>query len=135
MDEEKDNVKIEEKSKTKPASKVTTEVKETKVKNPGRVAAGKKLAEANKKKREEKKKLLDVEKNDVEKQENNNQFPITVNQMIGIAGVCISAYSLYMRREELMGYFSRKEKEVNRKSEDDNEVKEEKKNKKVVFKD
>ena len=69
--------------------------------------------------------------------------------MIGIAGVCISAYGLYMRREQLMGYFNKKEEvkpkivEPVKKREDDsasksrvdNEVKEGKKNKKVVFTD
>lgn len=35
------------------------------------------------------------------------EFPLTLNQMIGIAGVCVSA-GLYLQREQLMGYFKPK---------------------------
>ena len=57
--------------------------------------------------------------------------------MIGKSGVCISAYGLYMTREELIGVFNEKEREVEPKivepvsKNEDNEVKEEATNKKV----
>ena len=86
--------------KTEPATKVTTDTKETKPKHPGRVAQGKKLAEENKKGREAKNLLEKSNKADEKKNDNDLQsipggdFHLTLNQMIGIAGVCVSAYGL-----------------------------------------
>ncbi len=98
----------EDASKTERAAKVTTDTKQTKPKRPGRVAQGKKLAEQNKKKREAKK-LIEQSNGGKEgnKSQQNEKSYLTVNQMIGIAGVCLSAYGLYLQREQLMGYFQK----------------------------
>lgn len=51
---EENNVEEKTKIETEPATKVTTDTKETKPKHPGRVTQGKKLAEGSWKRREAK---------------------------------------------------------------------------------
>ena len=71
-----ENKELEEKSS--PTKQVTTTEKKTKLKDPGRIAAGKKLAEHNKKAREGKKasqenKEIPNEKKDEIPKENNQE--------------------------------------------------------------
>ena len=99
-----DNEELEEKppaqqidSTDKKAKQVTSTEKQTKPKDPGRVAAGKKVAEHNKKVREAKKK----KNNDSETPINESKqetSPLSINQMISIAGITVSLVGLYFNR-------------------------------------
>ena len=86
-------MELEEKS-----SPITTTEKKTKPKDPGRIAAGKKLAEYNKKAREAKKAALEKE---IPK-ENNQGGSFSLTQILSVVSTVVSLAGLYYKRKELM---------------------------------
>ena len=106
--------------KEKPDSEqITTTTKQTVPKNPGRIAAGKKLAEHNKKAREAKKKAKEVTRTDTKRGEQKENPPSTENeseqsssfsltQVLSVASIVVSLVGLYYKREELKHLFKNK---------------------------
>ena len=83
--------------------------KKTKPKDPGRIVAGKKLAEYNKKAREAKKagrenKEIPNEKKDEIPKENNQEGSFSLTQILSVASVVVSLAGLYYKRKELMSF-------------------------------
>ena len=104
-----DNKELEEKSSPIDSTKqVTSTVKKTKPRDPGRIAAGKKIAEYNKKAREAKTRSSRVsEKANKEipnesKQETSNEGSFSLTQILSVASIVVSLAGLYYKREELM---------------------------------
>ena len=98
---------------------ITTTTKQTVPKNPGRIAAGKKLAEHNKKAREAKKKSSSNTQTVTSKKENppssqdeqreqSSSFSLT--QVLSVASIAVSLAGLYYKREELKHLFKNKSK-------------------------
>ena len=91
-----------------PTEQVTTTEKKTKPKDPGRIAAGKKLAEYNKKVREAKKAGRDKEipkENRVEiPKENNQEGSFSLTQILSVVSIVVSLAGLYYKRKELMSF-------------------------------
>ena len=87
---------------------ITTTEKKTKPKDPGRIAAGKKLVEYNKKAREAKKagreKEIPNENKDEIPKENNQEGSFSLTQILSVVSIVISLAGLYYKREELMGF-------------------------------
>ena len=84
-----------------PTEQVTTTEKKTKPKDPGRIAAGKKLAEYNKKAREAKKAGREKE---IPK-ENNQEGSFSLTQIIlSVVSIVVSLAGLYYKRKELMSF-------------------------------
>ena len=105
--------------KEKPDSEqITTTVKQTVPKNPGRFAAGKKLAEHNKKAREAKKKAKEVTLSDTQEQKENppteneseQSSSFSLTQVLSVASIVVSLAGLYYKREELKHLFKNKRK-------------------------
>ena len=104
--------------KEKPDSEqITTTVKQTVPKNPGRIAAGKKLAEHNKKAREAKKKAKEVTLSDAQEQKENpisteneieQRSSFSLTQVLSVASIIVSLAGLYYKREELKHLFKNK---------------------------
>ena len=90
-----ENKELEEKS-----SPITTTEKKTKPKDPGRIAAGKKLAEYNKKAREAKKAGREKE---IPK-ENNQEGSFSLTQILSVVSIVVSLAGLYYKRKELMSF-------------------------------
>ena len=86
-----ENKELEEKSLP-----ITTTEKKTKSKDPGRIAAGKKLAEHNKKAREAKKAGREKE---IPKE---GSFSLT--QILSVVSIVVSIAGLYYKRKELMSF-------------------------------
>ena len=91
-----------------PIEQVTTTEKKTKPKDPGRIAAGKKLAEYNKKAREAKKAGREAEipkqnKDEIPK-ENNEQGSFSLTQILSVVSIVVSLAGLYYKRKELMSF-------------------------------
>ena len=85
---------------------VTTTEKKTKPKDPGRIAAGKKLAEYNKKAREAKK--AGRENKEIPK-ENKDEIPkeqgsFSLTQILSVVSIVVSLAGLYYKRKELMSF-------------------------------
>ena len=102
-----ENKELEEKSSPIDSAKqVTTTEKKTKPKDPGRIAAGKKLAEYNKKAREAKKagreKEIPKENKDEIPKENNQEGSFSLTQILSVASIVVSLAGLYYKRKELM---------------------------------
>ena len=102
-----ENKELEEKSL--PTEQVTTTEKKTKPKDPGRIAAGKKLAEYNKKAREAKKagrenKEIPKENKDEIPKENNQEGSFSMTQILSVASIVVSLAGLYYKRKELMSF-------------------------------
>ena len=103
-----ENKELEEKSSPiDSAEQVTTTEKKTKPKDPGRIAAGKKLAEHNKKAREAKKasqenKEIPNEKKDEIPKENNQEGSFSLTQILSVVSIVVSLAGLYYKRKELM---------------------------------
>ena len=102
-----ENKELEEKSS--PTEQVTTTEKKTKPKDPGRIAAGKKLAEYNKKAREAKKagrenKEIPKENKDEIPKENNQEGSFSLTQILSVASIVVSLAGLYCKRKELMSF-------------------------------
>ena len=104
-----DNKELEEKSSppTKvldSTEQVTSTVKKTKPKDPGRIAAGKKLAEYNKKAREAKKENKEIPNEN--KQETSSEAQasgsFSLTQILSVVSIVVSLAGLYYKREELM---------------------------------
>ena len=93
-----ENKELEEKSL--PTEKVTTTEKKTKPKDPGRIAAGKKLAKYNKKAREVKKAGREKE---IPK-ENNQEGSFSLTQILSVVNIVVSLAGLYYKRKELMSF-------------------------------
>ena len=74
--------------------------KKTKPKDPGRIAAGKKLAEYNKKAREAKKAGREKE---IPK-ENNQEGSFSLTQILSVVSIVVSLAGLYYKRKELMSF-------------------------------
>ena len=91
-----ENKELEEKS-----SPVTTTEKKTKPKDPGRIAAGKKLPEYNKKAREAKK--AGRENKEIPK-ENNQEGTFSLTQILSVVSIVVSLAGLYYKRKELMSF-------------------------------
>ena len=102
-----ENKEFEE--KPSPTEQVTSTVKKTKPKDPGRIAAGKKLAEYNKKAREAKKahrenKEIPKENKDEIPKENNQEGSFSLTQILSVASIVVSLAGLYYKRKELMSF-------------------------------
>ena len=97
------NKELEEKSLP-----ITTTEKKTKPKDPGRIAAGKKLAEYNKKAREAKKagreKEIPNENKDEIPKENNQEGSFSLTQILSVVSIVVSLAGLYYKRKELMSF-------------------------------
>ena len=95
-------------------ARVTADPPKTKpVKNPGRVASGKRLAERNRLAREAQKKAEAEAANpvptttaasasDVTANDNNSSSSLSLGAMLGIGGLIVSAAGLYYQREAIM---------------------------------
>ena len=99
-----ENKELEEKS-----SPITTTEKKTKPKDPGRIAAGKKLAEYNKNAREAKKagrenKEIPKENKDEIPKENNQEGLFSLTQILSVASIVVSLAGLYYKRKEMMSF-------------------------------
>ena len=90
-----------ENKELEPTSPITTTEKKTKPKDPGRIAAGKKLAEYNKKAREAKK--AGRENKEIPK-ENNQEGSFSLTQILSVASIVVSLAGLYYKRKELMSF-------------------------------
>ena len=86
-----------------PTEQVTTTEKKTKPKDPGRIAAGKRLAEHNKKAREAKKSSKSIREAEIPK-ENKDEIPkegsFSLTQILSV----VSIAGLYYKRKELMSF-------------------------------
>ena len=91
-----------------PTEQVTTTEKKTKPKDPGRIAAGKRLAEHNKKAREAKKagreKEIPKENKDKIPKENNQEGSFSLTQILSVVSIVVSLAGLYYKRKELMSF-------------------------------
>ena len=105
-----ENKELEEKSSPIDSAKqVTTTEKKTKPKDPGRIAAGKKLAEHNKKAREAQKasqenKEIPKENKDEIPKENNQEGSFSLMQILSVVSIVVSLAGLYYKRKELMSF-------------------------------
>ena len=110
------------------SEQITTTTKQTVPKNPGRIAAGKKLAEHNKKAREAKKKAKEVTRTDTKRGEQKENPPSTENeseqsssfsltQVLSVASIVVSPAGLYYKREELKHLFKNESKVKRERSE------------------
>ena len=98
-----------ENKELEPTSPITTTEKKTKPKDPGRIAAGKKLAEYNKKAREAKKagreaKEIPKENKDEIPKENNQEGSFSLTQILSVVSIVVSLAGLYYKRKELMSF-------------------------------
>ena len=97
-----------ENKELEPTEQVTTTEKKTKPKDPGRIAAGKKLAEYNKKAREAKKagreKEIPKENKDEIPKENNQEGSFSLTQILSVVSIVVSLAGLYYKRKELMSF-------------------------------
>ena len=98
-----------ENKELEPPSPITTTEKKTKPKDPGIIAAGKKLAEYNKKAREAKKaghenKEIPKENKDEIPKENNQEGSFSLTQILSMASIVVSLAGLYYKRKELMSF-------------------------------
>ena len=96
-----------ENKELEPTEQVTTTEIKTKPKDPGRIAAGKKLAEYNKKATEAKKagrenKEIPKENKDEIPKENNQEGSFSLTQILSVASIVVSLAELYYKRKELM---------------------------------
>ena len=91
-----ENKELEEKS-----SPITTTEKKKKPKDPVRIAAGKKLAEYNKKAREAKKAGREKE---MKNKENNQEGSFSLTQILSVVSIVVSLAGLYYKRKELMSF-------------------------------
>ena len=96
------------KEKSLPTEQVTTTEKKN-PKDPGRIAAGKKLAEYNKKSREAKKagrenKEIPKENKDEIPKENNQEGSFSLTQILSVVSIVVSLAGLYYKRKELMSF-------------------------------
>ena len=93
--------------KSLPTEQVTTTEKKTKPKDPGRIAAGKKLAEYNKKAREAKKSSKSIREAEIPK-ENKDEIPkegsFSLTQILSVVSIVVSLAGLYYKRKELMSF-------------------------------
>ena len=91
-----------------PTEQVTTIEKKTKPKDPGRIAAGKRLAEHNKKAREAKmagrEKEIPKENKDKIPKENNQEGSFSLTQILSVVSIVVSLAGLYYKRKELMSF-------------------------------
>ena len=85
---------------------ITTTEKKTKPKDPGRIAAGKKLAEYNKKAREAKKAGQEIPKENKDEipKENNQEGSFSLTQILSVVSIVVSLAGLYYKRKELMSF-------------------------------
>ena len=93
--------------KSLPTEQVTTTEKKTKPKDPGRIAAGKELAEYNKKAREAKKSSKSIREAEIPK-ENKDEIPkegsFSLTQILSVVSIVVSLAGLYYKRKELMSF-------------------------------
>ena len=90
-----------------PTEQVTTTEKKTKPKDPGRIAAGKRLAEHNKKVRAKKagrEKEIPKENKDEIPKENNQEGSFSLTQILSVVSIVVSLAGLYYKRKELMSF-------------------------------
>ena len=91
-----------------PTEQVTTTEKKTKPKDPGRIAAGKRLAEHNKKATEAKKagreKEIPKENKDEIPKENNQEGSFSLTQILSVVSIVVSLAGLYYKTKELMSF-------------------------------
>ena len=101
-----ENKELEEKSSPIDSAKqVTTTEKKTKPKDPGRIAAGKKLAEYNKKAREAKKAGREAKEIPNEKKDEiPKEGSFSLTQILSVASIVVSLAGLYYKRKELMSF-------------------------------
>ena len=100
--------KLNKMENKEPTEQVTTTEKKTKPKDPGRIAAGKRLAEHNKKVREAKKagreKEIPKENKDEIPKENNQEGSFSLTQILSVVSIVVSLAGLYYKRKELMSF-------------------------------
>ena len=103
MDKKKILNKMENKEPS-PTSPITTTEKKTKPNDPGRIAAGKKLAEHNKKAREAKKASQENKEIPNEKKDEiaKEQGSFSLTQILSVVSIVVSLAGLYYKRKELM---------------------------------
>ena len=109
LDKKKLLNKMENKELEEKSLPITTTEKKTKPKDPGRIAAGKKLAEYNKKAREAKKagrenKEIPKENKDEIPKENNQEGSFSLTQILSVVSIVVSLAGLYYKRKELMSF-------------------------------
>ena len=90
-----------ENKELEPPSPITTTEKKSKPKDPGRIAAGKKLVEYNKKAREAKK--TGRETKEIPK-ENNQEGSFSLTQILSVVSIVVYLAGLYYKRKELMSF-------------------------------
>ena len=82
--------------------------KKTKTKDPGRIAAGNKVAEYNKKAREAKKSSKSIQENKEIPKENKDEIPkegsFSLTQILSVVSIVVSLAGLYYKRKELMSF-------------------------------
>ena len=97
-----------ENKELEPTEQVTTTEKKTKPKDPGRIAAGKKLAEYNKKAREAKKSSKSIQENKEIPKENKDEIPkegsFSLTQILSVVSIVVSLAGLYYKRKEFMSF-------------------------------
>ena len=97
-----------ENKELEPTEQVTTTEKKTKPKDPGRIAAGKRLAEYNKKAREPKKSSKSIQENKEIPKENKDEIPkegsFSLTQILSVVSIVVSLAGLYYKRKELMSF-------------------------------
>ena len=91
---------MENKEPSPPSPITPTEIK-TKPKDPGRIAAGKKLAEYNRKAREAKKASKSIREN---QEIPNEQGSFSLTPILSVASIVVSLAGLYYKRKELMSF-------------------------------
>ena len=87
-----------------PTEQVTTTEKKTKPKDPGRIAAGKRLAEHNKKAREAKKAGREKEIPKENRDEIPKEGSFSLTQILSVVSIVVSLAGLYYKRKELMSF-------------------------------
>ena len=97
-----ENKELEE--KPSPTEQVTSTVKKKKKpKDPGRIAAGKILAEHNKKAREAIRANKEIP-NENNQETSNEQGSFSLTQILSVASIVVSLAGLYYNRKELMSF-------------------------------
>ena len=103
-------------SENKSTTQVTNIDRVTKPKNPGGVAAGKRLAQLNKKRKE----MKETQQNEETQRMNNNEkhsktqslnhikSSFSLTQVLSVISIVVSLAGLYAKRKELMYFFQQK---------------------------
>ena len=91
------------KEKPSPTEQVTSTVKKKKKKDPGRIAAGQKLAEHNKKASEAIRANKEIP-NENNQETSNEQGSFSLTKILSVVSIVVSLAGLYYKRKELMSF-------------------------------